>query len=101
MNIMSFGIGEGKDTYSIIQSIVGNKPIVCSNGEMRQKLIAAGKLWCDRIYPGDGRVSMPTPITFEEFDKGEFNKSVEYIFNSIDEYLKWKGMKVNTLIYMN
>lgn len=98
MNIMSLGIGEGRDTYCIIQSIMGKRPIVCANGEMRKKLVAAGKVWCNRIFPDDGRIFMPEPITFEEFDKGEFNKSVEYIFNSIDEYLKWKGIKTSTLV---
>lgn len=98
MNTMILGIGDGKSTYSIIQSITRNCPIVCSSREVRKSLVSSGKILCERLYPGDGRVTMPTPVTFEEFESGEFNKSVEYIFDSLDEYFKYKGIKVKTVM---
>lgn len=94
---MSLGIGEGKDTYAIIQSIMRNRPIVCANKEVRKSLVLNGKKMAEMMYPTK-TVDMPTPITFEEFDSGNFNRSKEYIFDSLDEYLKYKSIKVGTVI---
>lgn len=96
MNIMSMSIGEGKDTYAIIQSIMRNRPIVCPNKDVRKSLVLNGKMIAEKMFPGG--MDMPTPITFEEFDQGRFNKSKEYIFDSLDEYLKYKGINVGTVI---
>lgn len=94
---MSMGVGEGKDTYAIIQSIMRNRPIICASKDVRKSLVLNGKMIAEKLSPG-GKMEMPTPITFEEFDSGNFNRSKEYIFNSLDEYLKYKGINVGTVI---
>lgn len=97
MNIISLEPGEGREGYAVIQSITRNIPIVCSGKEVRKSLMNSGKLMSYRMDP-NGTSQMPTPITFEEFDSGNFNKSLEYIFLSINDYFEWKGLKVRTMV---
>ena len=94
---MSFNIGEGKTTYVILQSILRKSPIICSNEEVRKHIVHSGKILCKKLYP-DSEITMPTPITYKEFDNNKFNKSLEYIFDDINEYFKYKGIKIRTLI---
>lgn len=97
MNIISLDVGEGRDSYAILQSITRNIPIVCTNREVRKTLVHGGKVMCSKLS-SDGNLTMPTPITFDELDKGDFNKSLEYIFLSINEYFDYKGIKVRSMI---
>lgn len=97
MNIISLGTGEGRDAYAILQSITRNIPIVCSSREVRKSLVNSGKIMCSKLDPS-GSLTMPNPITFEELDNGNFNKSLEYIFMSMNEYFSYKGINVRTLI---
>lgn len=97
MNVLHLDVGSGKTTISIIQSIIKNCPIICSTSEARKKLILQGKIIAEKLFPNDGRLSMPTPITYDEFEKKEFNPSLRYIFESLDEYFKYKGINVDSV----
>lgn len=96
MNIVNLDIGSGKLSFAIIQSITKRAPIVCSNSEARKNIVKRGKELCERLFPGN-KVSMPTPITFQELESGNFNRSLPYIFESLDDYFQFKGINVDTV----
>lgn len=96
MNIVNLDIGSGSMTFAIIQSIMKKAPIICSNGEARKNLVKRGKELSERLFPGN-RVSMPNPVTFQELESGNFNRSLPYIFESLDDYFKFKGINVDTV----
>lgn len=96
MNVVNLDIGSGKLTFAIIQSITKRAPIVCSGNEARKNIVKRGKELCERLFPGN-KVGMPTPITFQELESGNFNRSLTYIFESLDDYFQFKGINVDTV----
>lgn len=97
MNVNISDIGAGKTTYSIIQSIMRNNPIVCPNEDSRKSLILQGRKICEKLFPNDGRLSMPDPITYKELEEKSFNPSFSYIIDSLDDYFKYKGINISAI----
>lgn len=97
MNILKFDIGSGRMTYTIIQSIIRKSPIICPSEDYKKKLKLNGKAICEKLFPGNV-TSMPDPITYDDLDKGNFNRSLSYILDSVDNYMAHKGVHLDSIV---